>query len=568
VRWPLQLARFGRGGSRGQSPIWRQGSPHKAEWASLPSMSLRIAAPPLTAAFSAFAEGLATARGDQLLHANEHLRVVQLPAPILQPSHMLAELAGEWAEGVTGRQAPMPTPRRVAKARLASTVSAAAVQEVFSTATVAGEVLAGAPGPLTIATVGSWSEVPFHPRPPTGDPEARPAGDVVPGREMVRPGPISRASRPRRLGLGPPLQRRPETRTAERTEVASTSPLGPGTDSAEPTRSHREWSVAGHVRPTASINPGITTAVGESGGTAADVALEPTPQPLPIQREHMRPRSTGVDQRLRADEGARVPARSLSAPAVRPASEPAPGQQTGRPALENRSDVETEADTQAVPVAIRAPIEHRLGFDLSSVRVHRGSESSALSRSLQASAFTIGDDIHLPSSQGPLEAHPARALLGHELAHVAQQRRLGGHMPAESSPAGQQLEDAAREAEAWPQLIEAPRSSLPDGETPMARSATRTAGLAIATGQGRSAPDGSLIFQPPPPMSASAPSPPVAVSSIQRAPLSAPSLKTSGSITESDLENLAGKLYGRIRSRLRSELLVDRERAGLVTDVR
>jgi len=567
VRWPLQLARFGRGGSRGQSPIWRQGSPRKAEWASLPPMSLRTTAPPLTAAFSTFAGGLATAREDQVLHTTEHFRILPLPAPILQPSQMLAEWAGEWAEGVTGRPAPMPTRRQVAKARLASTVSAAGVQEVFPTATVTGEVLAGAPGPLTIATVGSWSEVPFHPRPPTGDPDAIPARDVVPGRETVRPGPISTASRPRRLGLGPPLQRRPETRAAERTDVASTSPVGRGTHSAELAPSHRQWSAAGHVRPRASINPEITMAVAESGGTAADVALEPTPQPLPIQREHMRPRSTGVDQRLRADEGARVPAWSLSAPAVRPASEPAPGQQTGRPPLENRSDVETEADTQAVPVAIRAPIEHRLGLDLSSVRVHRGSESSALSRSLQASAFTIGDDIHLPSSQGPLEAHPARAVLGHELAHVAQQRRLGGHMPAESSPAGQQLEDAAREAEAWPQLIEAPPSSLPDGETPMARSATRTAALAIATGRGRSAPDGSLIFQHPPPISASAPSLPVAESSIQRAPLSGPSLKTSGSMTETELENLAGKLYGRIRSRLRSELLVDRERAGLVTDV-
>jgi len=34
------------------------------------------------------------------------------------------------------------------------------------------------------------------------------------------------------------------------------------------------------------------------------------------------------------------------------------------------------------------------------------------------------------------------------------------------------------------------------------------------------------------------------------------------------MDALAGKLYDRIRSRLKSELLVDRERAGLLTDLR
>jgi hypothetical protein len=40
----------------------------------------------------------------------------------------------------------------------------------------------------------------------------------------------------------------------------------------------------------------------------------------------------------------------------------------------------------------------------------------------------------------------------------------------------------------------------------------------------------------------------------------------ASSDTEKDMDELAGKLYDRIRSRLRTELLVDRERAGLLTD--
>jgi hypothetical protein len=35
-----------------------------------------------------------------------------------------------------------------------------------------------------------------------------------------------------------------------------------------------------------------------------------------------------------------------------------------------------------------------------------------------------------------------------------------------------------------------------------------------------------------------------------------------------DLDELAGRLYDRLRSRLRMELLLDRERAGMLTDFR
>jgi hypothetical protein len=37
---------------------------------------------------------------------------------------------------------------------------------------------------------------------------------------------------------------------------------------------------------------------------------------------------------------------------------------------------------------------------------------------------------------------------------------------------------------------------------------------------------------------------------------------------ETDMDELARKLYDRIRSRLKTELLVDRERAGFLTDLR
>ena len=42
----------------------------------------------------------------------------------------------------------------------------------------------------------------------------------------------------------------------------------------------------------------------------------------------------------------------------------------------------------------------------------------------------------------------------------------------------------------------------------------------------------------------------------------------SHSSAETDMDELAGKLYDRIRTRLKTELLVDRERAGFLTDLR
>jgi hypothetical protein len=38
--------------------------------------------------------------------------------------------------------------------------------------------------------------------------------------------------------------------------------------------------------------------------------------------------------------------------------------------------------------------------------------------------------------------------------------------------------------------------------------------------------------------------------------------------SDKELDDLARQLYERLRSRLRLELLVDRERAGLITDLR
>lgn len=98
---------------------------------------------------------------------------------------------------------------------------------------------------------------------------------------------------------------------------------------------------------------------------------------------------------------------------------------------------------------IRTPMERSFGADFSSVRVHEGSDVGAVS----ASAYARGEDLHFapgaydPGSQG------GRELIGHELAHVVQQREgraagAQGHRARNDDAGAEAIDDAALEAEA------------------------------------------------------------------------------------------------------------------------
>jgi outer membrane protein OmpA-like peptidoglycan-associated protein len=103
---------------------------------------------------------------------------------------------------------------------------------------------------------------------------------------------------------------------------------------------------------------------------------------------------------------------------------------------------ETAAETPAVggralPPDFRAEMESILGIDLAAVRVHEGGQATAAG----ALAFTRGTDIHFAPGQYDPDSERGRDLLGHELAHVAQQARgavaatmqVGG-MPVNDDP--------------------------------------------------------------------------------------------------------------------------------------
>ena len=71
----------------------------------------------------------------------------------------------------------------------------------------------------------------------------------------------------------------------------------------------------------------------------------------------------------------------------------------------------------ALPSPVQAKMEQSFGVELSSVRVHQGSEAGAMG----AQAFTQGTDIHFAPGRYDPHGAEGQELLGHELAHVVQQ---------------------------------------------------------------------------------------------------------------------------------------------------
>lgn len=75
----------------------------------------------------------------------------------------------------------------------------------------------------------------------------------------------------------------------------------------------------------------------------------------------------------------------------------------------------------ALPAVLRGELESALGADLSGVRLHAGSQSRELNRSMSAVAFTHGQDIHFRDGIPDAGTDSGLHLLAHELTHTVQQ---------------------------------------------------------------------------------------------------------------------------------------------------
>ncbi|HEY9802620.1 MAG TPA: DUF4157 domain-containing protein [Leptolyngbyaceae cyanobacterium] len=90
------------------------------------------------------------------------------------------------------------------------------------------------------------------------------------------------------------------------------------------------------------------------------------------------------------------------------------------------SDLETsinQARGGGQPLAddIREPMEQAFGADFSGVKVHTDTQSDQLNRSIQARAFTTGQDVFFRQGEYNPGSRGGQELLAHELTHVVQQ---------------------------------------------------------------------------------------------------------------------------------------------------
>jgi hypothetical protein len=77
---------------------------------------------------------------------------------------------------------------------------------------------------------------------------------------------------------------------------------------------------------------------------------------------------------------------------------------------------------QPLPEHVRGSMEQALGANFGGVRLHTDAQSDQLNRSLQARAFTTGQDIFLRRGEYSPGSSGGRELLAHELTHVVQQQ--------------------------------------------------------------------------------------------------------------------------------------------------
>jgi len=76
---------------------------------------------------------------------------------------------------------------------------------------------------------------------------------------------------------------------------------------------------------------------------------------------------------------------------------------------------------QALADDTRQPMERAFGADFSRVKVHTDAQADQLNRSIQARAFTTGQDIFFRQGEHSPGTRAGQELLAHELTHVVQQ---------------------------------------------------------------------------------------------------------------------------------------------------
>lgn len=90
------------------------------------------------------------------------------------------------------------------------------------------------------------------------------------------------------------------------------------------------------------------------------------------------------------------------------------------PHLESRIN-SLRGSGQPLPPSVRNYFEPRFGRNLKNIRIHNNSQSNEMTQTVNARAFTIGNDIVFGNGQYNPESKEGKKLIAHELTHASQQ---------------------------------------------------------------------------------------------------------------------------------------------------
>jgi Domain of unknown function (DUF4157) len=112
-----------------------------------------------------------------------------------------------------------------------------------------------------------------------------------------------------------------------------------------------------------------------------------------------------------------------------------------REAAPDKSPVHDVINSGGEPLAAdtRAEMEGRLGADFSDVRIHTDSRAHDSAKSVNAHAYTVGNNIVFQRDAYDPASHSGRTTLAHELTHVMQQR--SGPVDGEATSGGVRVSD-------------------------------------------------------------------------------------------------------------------------------
>jgi CHASE3 domain sensor protein len=91
---------------------------------------------------------------------------------------------------------------------------------------------------------------------------------------------------------------------------------------------------------------------------------------------------------------------------------------------------QAQGSGQPISDKVRQPLEQEFGADFSGVKIHTNAQSDQLNKSIQARAFTTGQNVFFRQGAYDPGSQSGQKLLAHELTHVVQQN--GSAVPAKS----------------------------------------------------------------------------------------------------------------------------------------